>query len=256
MRKRSKIGRRYGWRPDLPDQRDMLFSADPGILKALPTKVDLRPGMSSPYDQLDLGACTANAIGAAHEFDQQKQGELVFMPARLFIYYNERAVEGTVDEDSGAQIRDGIKSVASQGVCSEADWPYDVSRFTERPPLSCYEKARDHQALSYRRVPRTETQMKACLAAGFPFVYGFSVYESFESVEVAKTGVVPMPGIDEQFLGGHAVLASGYDDEKRAFIVRNSWGTGWGDGGYFYMPYAYLLDRGLASDFWTIRRVE
>jgi C1A family cysteine protease len=97
--------------------------------------------------------------------------------------------------------------------------------------------------------------MRGCLAAGYPFVFGFTVYSSFEGQEVAKTGVVSMPTPDEQVVGGHAVLAVGYDDASQAFIVRNSWGAGWGQEGYFTMPYAYLTTRALSSDFWTIRIV-
>jgi C1A family cysteine protease len=114
-----------------------------------------------------------------------------------------------------------------------------------------------HQVTSYQRVPRMFNQMKGCLAHGYPFVLGFSVYESFESEEVARTGVVPMPDIaKEQMLGGHAVLAVGYDDADQRFLCRNSWGESWGEGGYFTMPYAYLTDRSLASDFWAILSVE
>ncbi len=247
---------RYGWVPDLPDHRDHLFAAPPRYLSALPARVDLREHCPEEiYDQGRLGSCTANAIGCAFEFDLLKQQLTDFMPARLFIYYNERAMEGTVGTDSGAMIRDGIKSVATQGVCSEDSWKYDTGRFAEKPSKECYTEALTHQGTSYQRVTRVPNQLKGCLASGYPFVFGFTVYESFESDEVARTGVVPMPAADEKPLGGHAVLAVGYDDASQRFLVRNSWGSGWGDGGHFTMPYAYLTDRGLASDFWTIRQV-
>ena len=109
--------------------------------------------------------------------------------------------------------------------------------------------------MQYQRVTQVLLQMKGCLASGFPFVYGFTVYESFESDAVAKTGVVPMPAPTEKVLGGHAVVAVGYDDSTQRFIVRNSWGPGWGMGGYFTIPYAYLTDSNLADDFWTVRLV-
>jgi C1A family cysteine protease len=247
----------YGWVPDLPDQRDHIFSAPAPVLGTLPPSVDLRSQCPTTiYDQGQLGSCTANAIGAAFEFDLLKQGLSDFMPSRLFIYYNERVILGTVDSDSGAMIRDGIKSVRKQGVCPEDDWKYDIERFTEKPPASCYESALDNQALAYQRIPQTLNQMRGCLAHGFPFVFGFTVYESFESPEVARTGEAPLPGAGEAVLGGHAVLAVGYDDAAARFTVRNSWGPDWGDGGYFTLPYAYLTDRGLASDFWTISQVE
>jgi C1A family cysteine protease len=243
--------------PDLPDHRDHIFSAPAPVLTVLPPKVDLRPACPpTVYDQGRLGSCTANAIAAAFEFDLGKQKLPDFMPSRLFIYYNERKIEGTVDSDSGAMIRDGIKSVAKQGVCTEDAWPYDISKFTDQPTKECYTAAKDNQALSYQRIPQSLNQMRGCLANGYPFVFGFTVYESFESSEVAQTGVVPMPVDGESVLGGHAVLAVGYDDETQRFLVRNSWGSGWGDGGYFTIPYAYLTNRGLASDFWTIAKVE
>ena len=247
---------RYGWVPDLPDARDFLYAAPEAVLAELPTSVDLRPQCPPVYDQGKLGSCTANAIGAAFEYQQVRSGLQDFMPSRLFIYYNERRIEGTVDEDGGAMIRDGIKSVHRQGVCSEATWPYDIARFAERPPAAAYREAKDHQATVYRRVLPVLHQLQGCLAAGTPFVFGFSVYESFESQEVARTGVVPLPPRSERLLGGHAVLAVGYDDAEQRFIVRNSWGTGWGMDGYFTMPYAYVTNPALAADFWAVYAVE
>jgi len=227
------------------------------VLGKLPPSVDLRSQCPpTVYDQGQLGSCTANAIGGAFEFGLLKQGLPDFMPSRLFIYYNERVIEGTVGSDSGAMIRDGIKSVNKQGVCSEDDWKYDIERFTEKPPASCYQAALDKQALAYQRIPQTLNQLRGCLAHGFPFVFGFTVYESFESSEVARTGEAPLPSAGESVLGGHAVLAVGYDDATGRFKIRNSWGPNWGDGGYFTLPYPYLTDRGLASDFWMISQVE
>jgi C1A family cysteine protease len=246
--------KRYGWIPDLPDNRDFKFAAPP---VALPPKVDLRPACPPVYDQGQLGSCTANAIGAAHQFEQIKQdAKAAFIPSRLFIYYNERSIEHTVDQDSGGMLRDGLKSVAQQGVCPETDWPYVITKFTNKPTPTCYKEAKDNQVTSYQSVAQTPDQMKSCLALGYPFVLGFSVYESFESPAVAKSGIVPMPKKGEKMLGGHAVLVVGYDDSQSRFIVRNSWGTGWGQAGYFMMPYDYFTNPNLASDFWTIRLVE
>ena len=249
---------RYGWVPDLPDHRDHLYAAPVVQLGALPASVDLRPKCPKEvYDQGELGSCTANAIAGAIEFDRIKQGlSDVFTPSRLFIYYNERVIEHTVDSDSGAQIRDGVKSVSKQGGPHEALWPYDIAKFKDRPPQAAITDGELHTAVSYQRVARLLNQMKGCLAAGYLFVFGFTVYESFESQQVAKTGVVPMPGTNEQELGGHAVLAVGYDDSQQRFIVRNSWGDKWGIAGYFTMPYTYLIDTNLSDDFWTIRVVK
>src|SRR5712691_4860862 len=248
---------RYGWIPDLPDERDHIYAAPPQFLSALPPSIDLRALCPGVYDQGMLGSCTANAIGGAIEFDRMKQKLTDFVPSRLFIYYNERLMEGTINSDSGAQIRDGIKSVATVGVCPEPDWPYDIANFSEKPPNSCYQTAGQHKVKRYLRLTQSLILMKACLAAGYPFVFGFTVYESFEGPQVAQTGDVPMPAPGEQVRGGHAVVAVGYDEASSRFIVRNSWGTGWGKQGYFTMPYAYLTQAhpALSSDFWTIRTV-
>jgi C1A family cysteine protease len=247
---------RYGWVPDLPDQRDHTYAVAAHLVSNLPDSVDLRDQCPDVYDQGELGSCTGNAIAAALEFDRMKQNLDDFTPSRLFIYYNERVLEGTVDSDSGAQIRDGIKSVAQQGDCPETEWAYDISKFADAPPQSCYDDALQYKAVQYQSVSQNLADMQGCLASGYPFVFGFTVYESFESDAVAQTGDMPMPKSREQVIGGHAVLAVGYDNQDRVFIVRNSWGEGWGDAGYFYMPYAYLLDDNLADDLWTIRLVQ
>ena len=218
--------------------------------------MDLRSKCPPVYDQGQLGSCTANAIAAAIQFDRMKQKlKPAFAPSRLFIYYNERAMEGTVGTDSGAMIRDGIKSVAQQGDCNEKSWPYNPAKFTQKPGPACYKEAAKYKAVQYQRVARNLTQMKGCVASGFPFVFGFTVYDSFEADEVARTGVLKMPATTEKVLGGHAVLAVGYDESDQCFIVRNSWGTGWGMKGYFKMPYAYFTDTNLSDDFWTIRLI-
>jgi len=246
---------RYGWVPDLPDVRDHLFSVAGPTLATLPPSVDLRPGCPPVYDQGQLGSCTANAIGGAIEYDLKKEGLPDLMPSRLFIYYNERAIEGSIGSDSGAQIRDGVKTVNKQGVCSEDEWPYDPVKFTEQPPATAYADALANRATSYQRVARDLAQYRGCLAAGYPFVFGFTVYDGFESQQVAASGVADLPAAGERVVGGHAVMAVGYDDSSQRFLVRNSWGTGWGQQGYFTMPYAYLTARGLSADFWTIRVV-
>ena len=246
---------KLGWLPDIPDQRDHLFSLVYKVLKKLPTAVDLRPSCSPIEDQKALGSCTANALVGAIEFLERKDGVPFTNLSRLFIYYNERVIENTVNSDSGAQIRDGIKTLAKQGVCSEKKWPYTISKFKNKPNTTCYTEAAVHVITSYQRV-KTINDMRSCLAAGYPFVFGFTVYESFESSQVANTGVVPMPGTNESVLGGHAVVAVGYNDADQRFIVRNSWGTKWGKKGYCTMPYAYLTNTQLAGDMWTIRRAQ
>ena len=245
----------YGWKPQLPDFRDYKYQLrEPK--KQLPPSADLRPQCPPVVDQGQLGSCTANSIANGDFFTQMAEKYAdAFAPSRLFIYYNERAMEGTIGTDSGAEIRDGIKSIANDGVCPETEWPYDITQFTVKPSQQCYDDAKCHKAIQYLAVNQTLDDLRGCLAEGFPVVFGFTVYESFESEEVAKTGIVPMPKDTESVLGGHAVLCVGYDDSKKTFIVQNSWGTDWGDKGFFYMPYDYLTNPDLASDMWTIRSV-
>ena len=230
---------RYGWLPDLPDHRDQLYAAPAEMIGALPAKADLRAQCPPVYDQGQLGSCTANAIAGAIQFDRLKQ-QLTpdFTPSRLFIYYNERAIEHSTASDSGAQIRDGIKSVAKQGDCPETEWPYVIAKFKTKPSAACYADARKYKVVLYQRMAQTLSQLKCCLASGYPFVFGFTVYESFESASVAKTGHATLPRSGDAVIGGHAVAGVGYDDAKQWFIVRNSWGAGWGMKGYFTLPYA------------------
>jgi C1A family cysteine protease len=247
----------FGWKPEVPDHRDLPYSMMRLALEqplALPSQVDLRSGCPPIYDQGQLGSCTGNAIAGAFQFDRRKQNLPDFVPSRLFIYYNERAMEGSVSEDAGAYIRDGIKSIAKQGVCKESQWPYNISKFATKPSKSCYTSAVKYRAVSYFRLNNSNlSELKTCLAAGFPFVFGFTVYSSFFQGDT-NHGIVPMPG-NESVEGGHAVLAVGYDDSNQRFIIRNSWGAGKGDNGYYYMPYPYLTNLSLSDDFWTVRTV-
>jgi C1A family cysteine protease len=239
----------YGLVADLPDARDLLAGHE--ATDKLPPKVDLRTDKRMPpvWDQGQLGSCTAHGIGAALVFHEV----VPEMPSRLFIYYNERVIEKTVESDSGAQIRDGIKSVSKQGVCPESEWAYDITKFKKKPAAKCYTDAKHEVALTYQRVTVDPGQVRAQLANDSLVVIGFTVYSSFESDAVAKSGEMPMPDTKtEQLLGGHCVAVVGYDDSVERLIVRNSWGTGWGQDGYFTMPYAYLTTRGVSSDFWTI----
>ena len=153
-------------------------------------------------------------------------------------------------------IRDGMKSVAKLGVCTEETWPYDIPRFTDKPPGRRTPRRGSTRRSSTAACSANCTRCRAASRQGYPFVFGFSVYESFMSPEVAKTGKVPLPPRGEQLLGGHAVLAVGYDDSIQSFIVRNSWGPKWGNKGYCEMPYGYLTDPQLARDFWAVYTVE
>jgi C1A family cysteine protease len=184
-----------------------------------------------------------------------KQKLYNFAPSRLFTYYTTRDIEGTVYEDSGAMLRDTIKSINKFGACPESIWPYDITKLILKPTVTCYDTASRHKAVSYRQVSQNLDQMKGCLAEGYPFAFGMTVYQSFEGNTVSQTGVVQMPLPGEKEVGGHAVLVVGYDNVTQRFLARNSWGTEWGIKGHFTLPYSYILNPDLATDFWTIRLV-
>jgi C1A family cysteine protease len=248
----------YGWRPSRPDARDRRFRAPAETLAALPAAVDLRPKMPPVYNQGQLGSCTANSAAGAVQYDALRQGltgAAAENPSRLFVYYNEREMEGTVPYDAGASIRDSVKAIAKYGYCPETLWPYDAGRFAAKPPAEAYAEAVKEVISDYAAVDQDANQVKGAVAGGTPVLIGFTVYQSFESQAVEQTGVMSMPGRRERAVGGHAVLVVGYDDSKSYWLVRNSWGANWGQAGYFWMPYAYLLNPNLASDFWVINAV-
>ncbi len=244
--------RKYGWHPDLPDLRDFKMAYSPTKVKALPPKVDLRLEMPPIFDQGILGPCTAHAT-AAQVWHKDKT--FPFEPSRLFIYYNTRVLEGTVKQDSGASIRNSIKSVVKWGFAKEEEWPYVINNFRKKPPANAYKTALTEKVASYSKIAQRPDQIKAALADNCTVNFGFGVYESFEGGEVAKTGNMAMPGKDERMIGGHAVLIVGYDDTISRYIVRNSWGPTWGAEGYFFMPYEYVHNSRLATDFWVVRAV-
>jgi C1A family cysteine protease len=250
--------RKYGWKPDLPDQRDHAFKVRRAA--RLPAKADLRAYCPAVYDQGQLGSCTAHAAAAAYAIDLARQGMAAVAPSRLKLYYDERVRDGTVRQDAGSYLRTAAKVLGKDGVCEESLWPYVEAKFASKPPAPAYAASKAHTATSYQRLDTGTpasllTALRQCLAGGSPAIFGFSVYESFESDKVARTGVVPLPSAKEALLGGHAVAAVGYDDAKKRFLVRNSWGPDWGVGGYCWMPYAYLTDPNLAEDFWQITTV-
>lgn len=244
-----------GWKADRPDHNDKVYTA---MLKVahLPDHTDLRSYCSPVEDQEQIGSCTANSATSAMELLAIKMGKSRVNFSRLFLYYAERVkVEhGDPTDDSGCQIRDTMKSLADFGTCAETTWPYAMDKFSENPPPAAWTEALSHKIIAYYRVNGL-TGIKQCIAEGYSVVAGFSVPESMDSDDVAKTGILLYPKKGEQIIGGHAVHLVGYDDHTQLICFQNSWGTSWGDAGFGYLPYKYFTT-GLASDFWTIRNEE
>lgn len=264
LRNIRSVNSKYGWKPS--DKSTKYISNTLIIPKAVILKksVDLRTKAPLILDQGNLGSCTGTAISYMFQFVELKQrNKYVIKPSVLFLYYNERVMINTVTYDSGAIISDGIKSTRLTGLCDTIRWPYIISRFKIKPPTVAYTQARLMKTLSATQLTQSLNTLKQMLSSGFPFVFGFVVYESFEYDTTTLTGKVPMPDTtNEQILGGHAVCCIGYDDnmttlenEKGMFICANSWGVNWGDRGYFYMPYKYVTDTDLCDDFWSITSV-
>jgi C1A family cysteine protease len=259
MSRLVKINRKkrhlFGWKRDRPDHRDLLFQVSRSNAKVY-RSVDLRSFCSRIEDQGHIGSCTANAATSAIELlyikDKLLQPEL----SRLFLYYATRVwvAKDSPSEDNGATIRDVMRALACYGTCLESIWPYSVSAFSKLPSSVAKRDATGHQILNYYRIPSLSS-LKVCMSQGYPVVGGFSVPASMMEEETEKTGVVRYPMPAEEFVGGHAVLFVGYDDTKKLITFQNSWGTGWGDKGFGYLPYDFVTNW-LANDLWTIRTAE
>lgn len=256
--RKTKKANPFGWLPDVPDFRDHVLHMPLHLMKSaeLTPIVDLRRHMPPVYDQGDLGSCTAQTMAAAVEYDRLKRGRRSATPSTLFMYYNSRALEGTINDDAGATLRTAVKVVNHFGAAAEVYWPYRPHKFKRRPTGRAYSSGLVNQALHYQRVDQSEGALRGALATGLPVAFGFAVYGSLMTPQVARTGVVPFPQTSEPMLGGHAVLMVGYDNPARRFLCRNSWGPDWGFGGYFWLPYDYVLNPDLAADFWTLERLE
>jgi C1A family cysteine protease len=240
----------FQWKPDKLDTRDYKYTV---TQKASPSIVDLRAFCSPIENQGSLGSCTGQAIAGAIELLNKRNRKPTDV-SRLFIYYYERLLLGTVNYDSGAYIRDGIKATNHYGASLESYWPYDIRKFKQEPISEAKTDALQRKVTRYERV----NDFNGCIDAlsnGYPVVMGFRVYDSFMSKNVAKTGIMPYPNTKrERLLGGHAVLLVGYNKSKKVFIARNSWGTNWGDKGYFYMPFD-IVKPNMSSDYWIIKSV-
>lgn len=218
--------------------------------------VNLKKSLPFVYDQGSIGSCTANSTASMYSWVVLNSNGTVEIPSRLFLYYNTRKLQGTISFDSGATLRDTMKSLQKDGICAETSWAYLYENLFKTPPPNCYDEASFHQALSYASVPISLINMKNVLQSR-PFVLGILVYSSFFTPSVSKTGQIPFPNMTkEKLLGGHAILVLGYDDRRKAFYCRNSWGQSWGLKGDFYLPYSYATNRKLAFDAWVLYSVE
>jgi C1A family cysteine protease len=242
-RQKTLLYHRYGWRPDKPDHRDLKFKPTGNPL----SKVDLRSKFPVAYEQGILGSSSAQAIASLLHFNSINKTP--FQPSVLFIYYNARVLGNNPGEDSGAEIRDCIKGIMRFGTCPEQYCPYIVSKFKTKPAQFAYSSIVPHYIESYLRIDQKLFDLKCCLSEGFPFVFGMSVYRSFDS----KIGEIEIPDLSERLLGGQAVCCVGYDDNEKVFFIRNSCGFDWGTEGYGTIPYDYVLNENLVSDFWTLR---
>lgn len=246
----------YGCKHDHHDDRDFTYTRNEAMI--LPASVDNRVNCPHVRDQGAVGACTGFAGTEALAYDRNRQQLSAYLYSPLYLYYWTRQGELKFwqhDGDNGAAIRDTIKTAINKGVCSEELWSYIPGNVLVHPPTACDDQAVTHKALIYERVPQEINHIKSVFVSGYPLVFGITVYSSFESDVVAKSGVVPMPDVEnEQALGGHALLGCGYQSD--AVIVQNSWSEEWGDKGFCYIPFEYLLSRKLANDLWTIRTVQ
>lgn len=247
----------HGWNKDKPDHRDRLFKLPPHVVISKNGDLSVSACMPPIYDQGQLGSCTANGTKRVVDYERAYQGEPFIDPARLAIYYDTRAMEGNVSSDAGGQIRDAVKVAAKIGVGPESMWPYDISKFAIKPPPSFYAEAIKHQALSYQRVAQSHYGITYVLdQLKRPIVFGCLVFDYFESDQVAQTGLVPMPAPNAQAIGGHCMVIVGFDDVTARYKVANSWGPDWGDKGYCYMPYNYIHNPSISSDFWVVTKEE
>ena len=255
------IARKYGWNgPGLPRRRGFRTLELTSFPPLSPSKDLTLTGFVPPiWDQGPTGSCTGHGSTRGLAYARSKAGVPYVDLSRLFPYYNARAAEGDAGQDSGASVGDVIVALQQQGDCPYVDLPTDPSLVTVSPSAQAVADAIQHKALSATRVlgatPQSfEYHFKHCIdVLGLPVVFGFTAYESFEGDAIAATGIMPMPASDEQVLGGHCVCAVAYDDTSRYVTIDNSYGTSWGLSGRFKMPYAFIFDPDMASDFHAIR---
>ena len=251
----SKI---YNHIKDLIDKRDLKLEMHCKLseISVLPDSFNLKNTGNLPdiLDQQNLGSCGANEISNALKFLLKKEKLQLFQPSRLFIYYFARLLDNSdTTQDTGINIRSGMKSISKYGVCWESSWTYDISKFSIEPSsLIKNESIWREKGFKYYSVNQDLSSIKQALYSGFPVIIGIQVYTSFESDLVANSGIGTIPDISkEQNLGGHCVLIIGYSDKDNTFTLMNSWGKNWGQNGFFTLPYNYVTNSDLADSFWV-----
>lgn len=264
------VHRKLNWRPSKPRLGLPQYEKLPEAVQIIPypTTIDLRDKQSPVFDQTTWGSCAGASTKSAEEYLQlldirdkivtpEVFNPLLFEPvSAAMLYTNARIIEGDVAEDNGAEIFDVINGLVTKGVCREVTWPYIDANILKVPSATAYAEASKHKLRFYYAIEDGNIEeMRRCLYHGFPFIFGFTVYTSFMTEEVAKTGIITMPNLKKDVVvGGHAVCAVGFNDSRKIIIVKNSWSKHWGIGGYFLIPYDYISSANLCADFWTIRR--
>lgn len=245
-----------GYKPGKPKPGTKFFKPGSKVAK-LPPRVDLRKFMTAVEDQDQINSCTANAAAGAFEYLVKRHQEKDFDLSRMFVYYNGRTIDNSEDKDEGAYIGGIIEGLNKYGGCSEDTWPYEVDSVNEKPSDEAYAEAEQLKIDDYYAVEVELNQWKQALAEGYPIIFGINLYDSFESQR--KPGVIPDPtkkDVSRDSHSAHAMLCVGYSDTDSVFIVRNSWGNTWGDKGYCYISYDYLMNpKQNLGDAWVIRQV-
>lgn len=227
----------------------MSLSAVPPLLK----KVDLTKWMPECYDQMQTSSCVLNAWAAAIQYGQTRSNIATWTPSRLFAYWNARVIEGDTNIDGGSYIHDAFHQARFVGIIPESDWPFKEENVCIEPEQKLFEEAKADHIHFFASVNTNDlNEAKLCLAHGFPFVFGFQVPAIFEQQSFSDNPQLHLPA-NNNFVGGHGVCAVGYDDERQQFLIRNSWGSDWGENGYFWMDYDFMTSEELVSDAWMVR---